>query len=183
MGFLLLSCDFMGANDRRIMLSSSYGFRMAWVASRFFTAWVLVVVALGVWTHDTFDLLWLTSMTVVGGVYLTYVYPRRFVLALDGSRCGTDADACWTFEGHALRVVDLLLHWVPWILVLRFCGPHRHPRHRAPWATAGLVLAYLTYVGGVSGALDVYQARPVDLACIVVAMTAITAVIAFHRRT
>lgn len=153
---------------------------MLYIVSRFFTAWVLIVVILGYWTHTLFDLLWLTTIALIGGVYLTYIFPKQYTLTFDGDKPTDKDELCWKIDGTALKTIDLFLHWIPWFAVLIFCQS-LHTHAIEVWPTLLLVLVYLSYVGGVSKVIQVYQIRHEDMLNIVVLMIFGTLGLSFIR--
>jgi hypothetical protein len=76
----------------------------------FFTAWNVLLVLLHKYTHQTFDLLYLSYMTLMIGLYLSFVNPKRFVFRF--------GDRKYNFQGaQKFLVVDLVFHILVFLFV------------------------------------------------------------------
>lgn len=76
-----------------------------------FTFWVIVLCIFDEYTHKYVNLLYLTFITLIIGLYISYVHPRYFRYPID--------DETIRFEGFTkFYIIDLFSHIVPFIYIL-----------------------------------------------------------------
>ena len=87
---------------------------MAWYVLRFFTTWSTILTVLHMYTSAAFNLVYMTWIVLVVGLYFSFINPRKFVVYMnDGKRI--------TFNGiQKFFIVDLVFHilmfWYAWSL-------------------------------------------------------------------
>lgn len=70
----------------------------------FFTFWVFILVVFHQYTFKYFDLLYLTFIVLLGGSYISFINPGKYILKLPDD---TDIE----FSGiHRFIIVDLAIH-------------------------------------------------------------------------
>jgi len=105
--------------------------------SAFFTAWYLVVLALPP-LHRYFDIVFLAVVVSIGGAFLTYVWPRKYVFEVGNRRV--------VVSGRAAMLADALTHQLPLVLVLVLTTYAFDVRKLA--ASVGLIIVYCVVAGG-----------------------------------
>ena len=102
----------------------------------FFTTWNLLIVMFHKYTHDKLNLLSLSFITLLGGLYLSLVNPRRFVY-----RLGKDK---YVFTGaKKLLYVDVPFHFVIFAFVYYLYNDYyRESDHNTLLISCILLLSY-----------------------------------------
>jgi hypothetical protein len=137
--------------------------------TRFFTTFTLIAVLLRPWSQRVLHLHWLTAITLVGGVYMTYVSPRKGILP-------TGQGKSITIQGKALQAIDIITHWLPFVYI--YMTNTKDPS--SLWPTVLFCTLYVHYVGGWDGVQSVYHISQHDLAIILAAMIAVSAAFSPH---
>ena len=104
----------------------------------------------------------LSSVVMMCGLYLCYVYPRYMRVNVNGTK--------YTIDGGELMVVDALLHIVPWCFVMYTYGPFYGNN------LIGTALFLYAY-GYISYTQKWYKLRPLDIKLLWVMGTMLLAVI------
>jgi hypothetical protein len=79
------------------------------LALKLFTVWNLTLVLLHVYTHAYVNLLLLSAMVMVSGLYMTYVYPRAFHFP--------HAETPFYVGWPDVVVLDIVFHLLPFLFV------------------------------------------------------------------
>lgn len=76
-----------------------------------FTFWVIILCIFDEYTHKYVNLLYLTFVTLVIGMYISYVHPRYFHYPIDNDVI--------KFEGFTkFYIIDLFSHIIPFIYIV-----------------------------------------------------------------
>lgn len=72
-------------------------------AFRFFTCWMIIMIIFHHYTHKYINLLYLSLVTMIGGLYLSFINPRKFIFYFEGVR--------YEYTGiQKFIIVDLIFH-------------------------------------------------------------------------
>lgn len=105
-------------------------------AFRFFTTWMVLLVLFHHHTHKHINLLLLATVTLVVGLYLSFVNPRKFVFYFEGVR--------YEYTGlQKFIIVDVIFH-----VMLMYFVWSRYKGHYVLWeprtlAAIALLLLYI----------------------------------------
>lgn len=115
---------------------------MSYVMS-YLTTWSFILVVFHKWTHPYIHLLFLTTVVWLGGMWVVYRDPQRFVLNFEQGQYAI----CAPF----LYVIDAVFHWLPFVFVAYTYGSYYtttcSSRHSwCLWNTVLLLVLYMHVV-------------------------------------
>ena len=101
-------------------------------AFKFFTTWVLILIIFHKYIHNYINLLYLSFITLICGLYLSFINPRKFVFYFDGKK--------YIYNGiEKFIIVDMFFH----ILVFYFVYTHYNIYYRTSGYDVKLIWALL----------------------------------------
>lgn len=85
--------------------------------SGYLTTWSLVLVIFHKWTHEYFHLVYLTTVVCIGGLILSNVHPRKYVMPVSKTE-SVVWDGWWT------AAIDVFMHIIPLLFVIHTYGTY-----------------------------------------------------------
>jgi hypothetical protein len=124
--------------------------------SGYLTTWSLILVLFHKWTHVHFHLVYLTIFVCIGGLFLSNVYPRQYIMPVSKTQ-SIVWDGWWTV------LLDVVLHIIPMMFII-YTYRSYYSKCSNTWKplanTMALLLLYLFHVTSIFSYLrkegDVY---------------------------
>lgn len=102
---------------------------------KFFTTWTLILAVLHRYTMDYVDLIFLTFVTAIIGMYFSFIKPRKFVFYFDGIR--------YEYTGvQKFIIVDMIFHLLIFFLIY---NAYKNYYHKMDFRTFNAILLMIIY--------------------------------------
>jgi hypothetical protein len=105
---------------------------------QWFTLWSLTLVLLHKYLYTSVNLLFISSIVLVCGLAITYIYPRYIKVSV--------GDQTETIEGTELKIIDFLFHWLPFLFILWTYGDYYANYTNIKNSTIVVLLIVLVYL-------------------------------------
>lgn len=112
------------------------------ILPKYFTIWMLVFVVFYAKLHRYVDLLLLTMIVAVFGLYITYISPKKLGIMIDKR----DFSLC----GLPLYIIDTIFHQLPfWFVLLSYGRYYKRNQSVLPTlVTLFIIIVYISFQAG-----------------------------------
>ena len=129
-------CDFCSL----ILWALEHPIATIMILPSYFTIWMFVIMFISLFTnvYKYVDMLLLTIVVAIFGLYITYVHPQQLTVFIKNKE--------FTIRKHELRIYDLVFHQVPFVVALLLYGKfyRKHTSILPTLATLFIILIYIS---------------------------------------